>query len=91
MPSESPASADHYRPMMSAAIIAREIALGPFGFDHPRTGISQPLRSQRSGHRLLLRHDEDALQRLGHQNDFGRPSAWVATWLRIRFVEIGAT
>jgi hypothetical protein len=26
-----------------------------------------------------------------HQKDFGRSSTWVATWLRIRFVEIGAT
>jgi hypothetical protein len=25
------------------------------------------------------------------QNDFGRPSTWVATWLRIRLVEMGAT
>ncbi len=25
------------------------------------------------------------------QKLFGRPSTWVATWLRIRFVEIGAT
>ncbi len=26
-----------------------------------------------------------------HQNDFGRPSTCVATWLRMRLVEIGAT
>ena len=27
----------------------------------------------------------------GHQNDFGRPSTCVATWLRMRLVDIGAT
>lgn len=26
-----------------------------------------------------------------HQKLLGRPSAWVATWLRIKFVLIGAT
>ena len=31
------------------------------------------------------------LNRRWPQNDFGRPSTWVATWLRIRLVEIGAT
>ena len=48
---------------------------------HPH---SQP--SPRKGEGTL--EDEFAV---AHQNDFGRSSTWVATWERMRFVEIGAT
>src|SRR5213083_2395686 len=56
------------------------------------------LARERVGHVGPVEHDRhDARRRLfdqdrlGHQKLLGWPSTWVATWLRIRFVEIGAT
>ena len=76
--------------MHNFVVTARKVALCPLDFYDTRACIDQALRAIGSGDRLFERNDENIFQH-GSQKLLGRPSAWVATWLRIRFVEIGAT
>ena len=57
--------------------------------EHCGKSVKRPARHA-IVHRLAA---SDPLGRIdrAHQNDFGMPSTCVATWLRIRLVEIGAT
>jgi hypothetical protein len=72
-------------------VAAGEIALFALDLDHPRAGIGEAGGAERRGDRLLERDNRDPFERQGHQKLFGRPSTCVATWLRIKLVEIGAT
>ena len=68
-----------------------EVSSGALDLDHTCGGIREAARAQRRGHRLLDGDDQHAFERRArHQNDFGRPSTFVATCDKIRFVEIGA-
>src|SRR3546814_376844 len=77
--------------MYDIIIASREIALGTLDLYDPGTRIGETRGAKRRGDGLFKRDDRDSGKWPHHQKDLGRPSTWVATWLRIKFVEMGAT